>query len=120
MAPIKEQTCGGPGQHHARTLTWARVGLLQIYLTTLEAARSGSSNMASQLCSTEAQAAGLANFVAGATASCVTQTIVVPIDVVSQRQMIAEGSRSSAPQVCRDSASPSIPWISLGVGRPSI
>lgn len=55
--------------------------------------------MASRFTSTEAQAAGVANFVAGATASCVTQTIVVPIDVVSQRQMIAEGSQLSASQV---------------------
>ena len=93
-------------------------GLLQIYLTTLEAARSGSSTMASRLSSTEAQAAGLANFVAGATASCVTQTIVVPIDVVSQRQMIAEGSRSSPPQVCHHPAPLSFLPSFSGSGAP--
>ncbi|KAK9836519.1 hypothetical protein WJX74_002116 [Apatococcus lobatus] len=80
------------------TIVFGAIPARGIYLTTLEAARSGSSTMASRFTSTEAQAAGVANFVAGATASCVTQTIVVPIDVVSQRQMIAEGSRSAPTQ----------------------
>ncbi|KAK9864247.1 hypothetical protein WJX84_002434 [Apatococcus fuscideae] len=86
------------------TIVFGAIPARGIYLTTLEAARSGSAKMAHRVTSSEAQAAGLSNFVAGATASCVTQTIVVPIDVISQRQMVAEGARSAASQGAPGSA----------------
>ena len=61
---------------------------MQVYLTTLEAMKSASSNFAQSISSNETQAAGTANFIAGATASLVTQSIIVPVDVVSQRLMV--------------------------------
>ena len=42
-----------------------------------------------QVTGSEAGAAAAANFVAGGTASLVTQSVIVPVDVVSQRLMVA-------------------------------
>lgn len=61
---------------------------MQVYLTTLEAMKSASSGFAQSISSNETQAAGTANFIAGATASLLTQSIIVPVDVVSQRLMV--------------------------------
>lgn len=61
---------------------------VQVYLTTLEAMKSASSGFAQSISSNETQAAGTANFIAGAVASLLTQSIIVPVDVVSQRLMV--------------------------------
>ena len=63
----------------------------QMYLTTLESTKAWSLGTAAMArwAPNEAARAGLANSFAGAVASMVTQTVVVPIDVVSQRLMIA-------------------------------
>ena len=61
----------------------------QVYLTTLEAVKSWSLSYAMHVAPTEAVAAGLSNFCAGCTASLVTQSVIVPVDVVSQKLMVA-------------------------------
>ena len=63
--------------------------LLQVYLTTLEAMKSWSLAFAQHVTPNEAAAAGLSNFCAGATASLITQSVIVPVDVVSQKLMVA-------------------------------
>lgn len=63
--------------------------ILQVYLTTLEATKSWSLDTAARLAPSEAGQAGLSNLFAGAVASLVTQSVIVPIDVVSQRLMVA-------------------------------
>ena len=51
----------------------------------------------------EATSAAAANFVAGATASLVTQSVVVPIDVISQRLMVAGDPPTLGPVIsCGD------------------
>lgn len=65
------------------------VVFLQVYLTTLEATKSWSLDTAARLAPSEAGQAGLSNLFAGATASLVTQSVIVPIDVISQRLMVA-------------------------------
>ena len=77
---------------------------MQVYLTTLEAMKSASSNFANSISSNEAQAAGVANFIAGATASLLTQSIIVPVDVVSQRLMVHDRPPSPAPPPQRSSS----------------
>ncbi|BDA44644.1 Solute carrier family 25 member 44 [Coccomyxa sp. Obi] len=66
-----------------------------VYLTTLEATKSLSLDTAVRLAPSEAGQAGLSNLFAGAVASLVTQSVIVPIDVVSQRLMV-EGSMGAA------------------------
>lgn len=62
---------------------------MQIYLTTLEATKAWAAEPAASIAPTPSAAAALANFVGGATASLITQSVVVPVDVVSQRLMVA-------------------------------
>jgi len=50
-----------------------------VYLTTLEAVKSAVAERSAAAGTGEASAAGLANFVAGATASLVTQSVIVPV-----------------------------------------
>ncbi len=69
----------------------------QVYLTTLEAMKSVAAPFANSIAQNETQAAGTANFVAGAVASLVTQSIIVPIDVVSQRLMVNDRPPQSNP-----------------------
>ena len=63
----------------------------QVYLSTLESTRSATLAFASRVAPNEAAAAGLSNACAGALASLVTQSVIVPIDVVSQKLMVAGG-----------------------------
>jgi solute carrier family 25 protein 44 len=72
---------------------------VQVYLTTLEATKSMSLETAARLAPSEAGQAGLSNLFAGAFASLVTQSVIVPIDVVSQRLMVA-GEPHSHRQIC--------------------
>ena len=80
---------------------------LQVYLTTLEAMKSVAAPFAEQVSSNETQAAGTANFIAGAVASLVTQSIIVPVDVVSQRLMVNDRSPQAAPAPSGPSSSSS-------------
>ncbi|EIE21419.1 putative mitochondrial carrier protein [Coccomyxa subellipsoidea C-169] len=66
-----------------------------VYLTTLEATKSWSLDTAARIAPSEAGQAGLSNLFAGAVASLVTQSVIVPIDVVSQRLMVAGEPASS-------------------------
>ncbi|CAL5228103.1 g11176 [Coccomyxa viridis] len=69
-----------------------------VYLTTLESTKSWSLKTAAMArwAPNEAARAGMASSFAGAVASMVTQSVIVPIDVVSQRLMVAGGSVSAA------------------------
>lgn len=62
--------------------------MLQVYLTSLEVVKDGVSKVGHQLELTQTATAGLANFAGGAAASLSTQLVAVPIDVISQRQMV--------------------------------
>ena len=70
---------------------------VQVYLTTLEAMKSVAAPFAERISSNETQAAGTANFFAGAVASLVTQSIIVPVDVVSQRLMVNDRNPQATP-----------------------
>jgi len=61
-----------------------------LYLSVLEATKAASRQWEPPpgLVVPEALRTGAADFVAGATASCVTQCLVIPVDVVSQRLMV--------------------------------
>ena len=58
--------------------------------------KSVAAPFAERISSNETQAAGTANFFAGAVASLVTQSIIVPVDVVSQRLMVNDRSPQAA------------------------
>lgn len=68
---------------------------MQLYLTTLEMTKTWAAEPASRLAPTPSAASAMANFAGGAIASMVTQSVVVPLDVVSQRLMVA--GESSTP-----------------------
>ena len=79
---IAEEGCRGQAE------TWDTASLcncpygshrVQVYLTTLEAVKSAVAERSAAVGTGEAGAAGLANFVAGATASLVTQSVIVPV-----------------------------------------
>ena len=76
-----------------------------MYLTTLEAMKSVAAPFAERISANETQAAGTANFIAGASASLVTQSIIVPVDVISQRLMINDRQVQAAPAPSGHSAS---------------
>lgn len=59
--------------------------------------KSVAAPFAQRVSSNETQAAGTANFIAGAVASLVTQSIIVPIDVISQRLMVNDRNPQAAP-----------------------
>lgn len=59
--------------------------------------KSVAAPFANRVSANETQAAGITNFIAGATSSLVTQSIIVPIDVVSQRLMVNDRPLKSTP-----------------------
>lgn len=61
---------------------------LQVYLTTLEWTKSEVGKAVGEMGVTGPAAAGLANFAGGALASLATQSVTVPIDVISQKQIV--------------------------------
>ena len=65
----------------------------QMYLSTLEATKAWTYSQAESATPNQATAAAAANFAAGGTASLITQTVIVPVDVISQRLMVAGGFR---------------------------
>jgi len=68
-----------------------------IYLNTLEIVKAQVNIRTSVMDIPESTRATIANFCAGASASLATQTVAVPIDVISQRQMIQSvGSSGSS------------------------
>lgn len=62
---------------------------MQVYLSTLEAVKTWTYEQAEAAAPNPATAAAAANFAAGGTASLITQSVIVPVDVVSQRIMVA-------------------------------
>lgn len=69
--------------------------------------KSVSAPFAERISSNETQAAGTANFIAGAVASLVTQSILVPVDVVSQRLMVNDRKPQATPAPSGGSSSSS-------------
>ena len=67
--------------------------------------KSVAAPFAMRVSANETQAAGTANFLAGATASLVTQSIIVPIDVISQRLMVNDRKPHAPPSPSRHSHS---------------
>ena len=76
---------------HTVSFTSTNINRMQVYLTTLESTKSWSLKTAAMArwAPNEAARAGMASSLAGAVASMVTQSVIVPIDVVSQRLMVA-------------------------------
>ena len=66
-----------------------------VYLSTLEVMKQHAGKLLVAMDVPEVAVAGGKNLVAGGIASAMTQSIVVPIDVVSQRQMVAPRSSES-------------------------
>ena len=62
--------------------------MLQIYLGSLEVAKAQVNKHTTGLHLTPTTQASLDNFVGGALASFASQSVVVPIDVISQRLMV--------------------------------
>ncbi len=85
---------------HTHTHTLASVPTcLQMYLTSLEIVKDGVSKVGHKLELTQTVTAGIANGAGGAVASLSTQLVAVPIDVISQRQMVhgdERGQRQAA------------------------
>ncbi|KAK9794641.1 hypothetical protein WJX73_006445 [Symbiochloris irregularis] len=67
-----------------------------LYLSTLEATKAMAYRHAEASTPNPTAAAAAANFAAGGTASLVTQCIIVPVDVISQRLMILGGTERSS------------------------
>eukprot|EP00884_Botryococcus_braunii_P021323 jgi/Botrbrau1/7875/Bobra.9_2s0051.1 len=66
-----------------------------VYLTNLEVMKSATYGTAYRIMGTEAGASGVSNFIGGAFGSLVSQFVAVPIDVISQRLMVAGGKTAS-------------------------
>eukprot|EP00210_Caulerpa_lentillifera_P006051 g5783.t1 len=67
-----------------------------VYISTLEIVRNGLSNSLHHLGLSDVALSGSVNLVAGASASMMTQTVFVPIDVISQRLMVLNNKPNSA------------------------
>ncbi|KAL3159869.1 hypothetical protein ABBQ38_010269 [Trebouxia sp. C0009 RCD-2024] len=107
-AKIILRTDGVPGLYRGfGTVVFGAIPARIVYLTTLEAMKSVVAPFAEQISSSDTQAAGTANFFAGAVASLVTQSIIVPVDVVSQRLMVNDRHPQAAPAPASHSSSSS-------------
>ena len=92
----------------------------QVYLTTLESTRSATLAFAQRVAPNEATAAGLSNFCAGAFASLVTQSVIVPVDVVSQKLMVAGPAAQPATAVKSADGFPLPEGHHIGMFIPSV
>lgn len=79
------------------TVILGMVPARMLYLSSLEMIKSLSLKTGRAMGLNETYLAGSANFVAGGISSLVTQLVTVPIDVVSQRQMVARLSLAPSP-----------------------
>ncbi|EFJ49371.1 mitochondrial substrate carrier [Volvox carteri f. nagariensis] len=70
------------------TVMFGTIPARSVYLTTLEWTKSEVAKVVGDLGLTGPVAAGVANFAGGAVASLATQSVTVPIDVISQKQMM--------------------------------
>lgn len=82
---------------------------LQVYLSVLEGMKGAVMDAGHRWDVAETTLAGAANFAGGACASLATQSVVVPIDVVSQRQMTYGQGTASAPSQASSPAQPGNP-----------
>ncbi|GLC34560.1 hypothetical protein PLESTB_001248200 [Pleodorina starrii] len=83
------RTEGVPGFYRGfGTVMFGTIPARAVYLTTLEWTKSEVAKGVADLGLTGPAAAGLANFAGGAVASLATQSVTVPIDVISQKQMV--------------------------------
>ncbi|KXZ44329.1 hypothetical protein GPECTOR_69g422 [Gonium pectorale] len=80
---------GVPGFYRGfNTVIFGTIPARTVYLTTLEWTKSETAKGVAELGLTGPAAAGVANFAGGAVASLTTQAVTVPIDVISQKQMV--------------------------------
>ncbi|GIL94151.1 hypothetical protein Vretimale_317 [Volvox reticuliferus] len=83
------RTEGVPGFYRGfGTVIFGTIPARAVYLTTLEWTKSEVAKLVGDLGVTGPMAAGMANFAGGAVASLATQSVTVPIDVISQKQMV--------------------------------
>ncbi|GIL45476.1 hypothetical protein Vafri_2709 [Volvox africanus] len=83
------RTEGVPGFYRGfGTVIFGTIPARAVYLTTLEWTKSEVAKLVGDLGLTGPMAAGMANFAGGAVASLATQSVTVPIDVISQKQMV--------------------------------
>ncbi|GBG91163.1 hypothetical protein CBR_g52044 [Chara braunii] len=73
------------------TVVMGTIPARAVYLGTLEATKSVVLKVTMKMGVPEATSAGLSNGIAGLVASRLTQTVIVPADVVSQRLMVQDG-----------------------------
>ncbi|GAX78654.1 hypothetical protein CEUSTIGMA_g6092.t1 [Chlamydomonas eustigma] len=79
------------------TAVFGTVPSRMVYLTSLEYMKTTLNNAGRKLEISETTLAGTSNFIAAGIASCATQLISVPVDVIAQRQMVYQQRSSSAP-----------------------
>ncbi len=91
---------------------------LQVYLTTLEWTKSEVGKSVAGLGLTEPTIAGVSNFFGGALASLATQSVTVPIDVISQKQMV-HGDETVVARQQHSRAGPG-QGASAGQGAPAV
>ena len=77
------------------TVVFGTIPARVVYLSTLEFMKQHTGGLLRAMDVPEVAVAGGKNLVAGGIASAMTQMIVVPIDVVSQRQMVARNTSES-------------------------
>ncbi len=73
-----------------------------MYLSVLEVSKARYRNWEAPAALPEAMRTGLADALAGASASCVTQILVVPVDVISQRLMVQSAPTAGGGAVGKD------------------
>ncbi|KAF5830214.1 mitochondrial carrier domain-containing protein [Dunaliella salina] len=111
------QSEGIPGFYRGfATVVFGTIPARTIYLTSLEITKSAMQRMGKQLQLSDTTTAGVSNFAAGACASLSTQLVTVPIDVVSQRQMVHGADISSITRAASRMGSSVSSTGSRGVG----
>lgn len=79
------------------TVVFGTIPARGVYLTTLEATKSSCAKIGRRMELPEVTVASVSNLAAGGLASLITQAVVVPIDVVSQRQMMQGAQQQAGP-----------------------
>ncbi|KAG1666351.1 hypothetical protein FOA52_007889 [Chlamydomonas sp. UWO 241] len=75
------------------TVVFGTIPSRAVYMTALEATKSNVAKAGKSLGFSDTAVAGSSNFLAGGASSLCTQLITVPIDVVSQRQMVLRANQ---------------------------
>eukprot|EP00798_Chlamydomonas_sp_ICE-L_P011582 gene11582-34282_t len=99
------------------TIIFGMIPGRMVYLTCLELSKSTINKVGRKLEVPETVLAGVSNTLAGGVASLATQVVVVPIDVVAQRQMVGRGE-AATPTASSGQAAAS--KSNVGEGRQSL